>query len=149
LTLGSKYSLNGIDSADQYVLDTCDGRWTVSFSERGSRREIAEFDCETDAALHLLNRVLVSKETEPPLSVFLLAAGFLIILRAPGVEVVPSMREVVFGLWFVALVPALGVVGTGYPILGLLVTIALLLSRRTAIKGVTKNAASNGTPVGE
>ena len=59
-----EYSLNGIDSADQYVLDTCDGRWTVSFSERGSRREIAEFDRETDAALHLLNRVLVSKERQ-------------------------------------------------------------------------------------
>jgi hypothetical protein len=59
-----EYSLNGIDYADQYVLDTSDGRWTVSFSERGSRREIAEFDRETDAALHLLNRVLVSKERQ-------------------------------------------------------------------------------------
>lgn len=59
-----EYSLNGIDFADQYVLDTSDGRWTVSFSERGSRREIAEFGRETDAALHLLNRVLVSKERQ-------------------------------------------------------------------------------------
>lgn len=57
-----EYSLHGIDVADQYVLDSSEGRWTVSFSERGSRREVAEFDCETDAAVHLLNRVLVSKE---------------------------------------------------------------------------------------
>jgi hypothetical protein len=59
-----EYSLNGSDFADQYVLDISDGRWTVSFSERGNRREIAEFDREADAALHLLNRVLVSKERQ-------------------------------------------------------------------------------------
>lgn len=72
-----EYSLNGIEFADQYVLDRSDTGWTVSFSERGNRREIAEFEHETDAALHLLNRVLVSRErlnrpgagnsrTEPP-----------------------------------------------------------------------------------
>lgn len=58
----SAYSLNGVDFADQYVLDNSDGSWTVSFSERGSRREIAEFERETDATIHLLNRVLVSIE---------------------------------------------------------------------------------------
>jgi hypothetical protein len=57
-----EYSLNGIEFADQYVLDRSDAGWTVSFSERGDRREIAEFERETDAAIHLLNRVIVSRE---------------------------------------------------------------------------------------
>lgn len=57
-----EYSLNGVEFADQYVLDHSDTGWTVSFSERGNRREIAEFEHESDAALHFLNRVLASRE---------------------------------------------------------------------------------------
>lgn len=57
------YSLDGSDSGDVYVLDRLrDGTWTVSFSERGSRREIAAFASESEACLHLLNRCLTSRE---------------------------------------------------------------------------------------
>lgn len=57
------YSLDGCDSGDVYVLDTLpDGSWTVSFSERGSRREVAVFASESEACLHLLDRCLTAKE---------------------------------------------------------------------------------------
>jgi hypothetical protein len=57
------YSLDGMDCGDLYVLDENPvGTWTVSFSERGSRREVAAFASESEACLHLLDRCLTAKE---------------------------------------------------------------------------------------
>jgi hypothetical protein len=59
------YSLNGSNCGDFYVLEgRPDGKWTVSFTERGSRSEIALFDSESEAAIHLLDRALVAKERQ-------------------------------------------------------------------------------------
>jgi hypothetical protein len=60
------YNLEGKDyPGDQYVLDKRpDGKWTVSYTERGNRRETVEFDSESEAAIHLLDRTLLAKEWE-------------------------------------------------------------------------------------
>lgn len=59
----SFYSLNGKDTGDVYVIDKLpDGNWTVSFSERGSRRERAVFASESEACIHLLDRCLTARE---------------------------------------------------------------------------------------
>jgi hypothetical protein len=60
------YNLEGDDyPGDQYVLDKrADGKWTVSYTERGSRRETAAFDSESEAAIHLLDRALLEKERQ-------------------------------------------------------------------------------------
>jgi len=58
------YNLEGKDfPGDQYVLDKRpDGKWTVSYTERGSRSRTIEFDSESEAAIHLLDSILVVKE---------------------------------------------------------------------------------------
>jgi hypothetical protein len=55
------YSLYGAEHDGRKVIKSLpNGKWQVFFSERGNKLGLREFDCESDACLHLLKSLLRS-----------------------------------------------------------------------------------------
>jgi hypothetical protein len=66
-----------------------------------------------------------------------------------GLSLPRSMGGIVYGLWVFAILPIQYSVLFGPSALGLVVTLALLLSRRAALKNTTKDAMTSETLAGE